>query len=183
MSVPKSDQNLSQMEFWKNACALEKELVFIVLHDFGIKPRVREPNFFAKVYKMKTEDAIVFNGLCEQYGIVRVTEDYPAWVLDFNRCRIIRLLAELKENIRSANDVYPYYKAEYIARRGYQDEAIRCCGKLYDAFTLVKEMLSINPDKYMSVVEKIERERALLKGWRKSDNKIMAQIRKREQGN
>ena len=96
--------------------------------------------------------------------------------------RIIELLAELKENIRCANEVYPYYREEYIDRRRYQDEAIRCCGKLYDAFTLIKNMFSIDPDKYMGVVEKIERERALLKGWRKSDNKIIAQIRKREQG-
>ena len=168
------------MEFWKNACALEKELVFIVLHDFGLKRRAREPQFFSKVYNMKAEDAITFNGLCEQYGIIRVTEDYPAWVLDFHRRHIIELLAELKENIRSANEVYPYYREEYITRRQYQDEAIRCCGKLYDAFTLVKEMLSINPDKYMGVVNKIERERALLKGWRKADNKIIQQIRKRE---
>ena len=48
------------MEFWKNANALEKELTFIVLKDFGIKPRTREPNFFSKVYNMKAEDAIMF---------------------------------------------------------------------------------------------------------------------------
>ena len=170
------------MEFWKNACALEKQMVFIVLHDFGIKPRVREPNFFAKVYKMKAEDAITFNGICEQYGIIRTTEDYPEWLMEMLRKTIIEKLMELKENIRSANEIYPYYRQEYIDRRRYQDEAIRCCGKLYDSFTLVKEMLSINPDKYMSVVEKIERERDLLTGWRKADNRIMAQIRKREQG-
>ena len=169
------------MEFWKNANALEKELTFILLKDFGIKPRAREPAFFSKVYNMKPEDAITFNGICEQYGIIRVTEDYPKWLMDFHRCRIITILADLKENIRSANEVYPYYRAEYLARREYQNEAIRACGKLYDAFTTIKFTLNIDPDKYMGVVEKIERERALLKGWRKSDNKIMAQIRKREQ--
>ena len=57
------------MEFWKVANALEKELVFIAMKDFGIKPRAREPNFFSKVYNMKAEDALQFNGLCEQYGI------------------------------------------------------------------------------------------------------------------
>ena len=169
------------MEFWKVANALEKELVFIAMKDFGIKPRAREPNFFSKVYNMKAEDALQFNGLCEQYGIKRVTEDYPSWLLEYHRRHIIELLADLKENIRSANEVYPYYRAEYIARRGYQDEAIRCCGKLYDAFTTIKNTLFINPDKYMGVVEKIERLRSLLKGWRKSDNRIIQQIAKREQ--
>ena len=156
-------------------------MVFIVLHDFGIKPRAREPKFFSKVYKMKAEDAITFNGLCEQYGIERVEEEYPEWLMEFLRKEIIKKLMDLKENIRCANEIYPYYREEYIERRKYQDEAIRCCGKLYDSFTLVKEMLSINPDKYMSAVEKIERERDLLTGWRKSDNRIMAQIKKREQ--
>ena len=167
------------MEFWKVANALEKELTFIVLKDFGIKPRPKEPNFFSKVYNMKAEDAIVFNGLCEQYGITRVTEDYPSWFMDYQRRHIIELLASLKENIRSANEVYPYYMSEYYDRRGYQDEAIRCCGKLYDSFTTIKNVFNINPDKYMGVVEKIERLRALLKGWRKSDNKIVQQIKKR----
>ena len=169
------------MEFWKIACALEKELTFILMKDFGIKPRAREPNFFSKVYNMKAEDAIIFNGLCEQYGITRVTEDYPAWLLEFYRRHIIELLLSLKENIRSANEVYPMYRTEYYTRREYQDEAIRCCGKLYDSFTMIKNTLSINPDKYMGIVEKIEKERVLLKGWRKGDNKILQHIREREQ--
>ena len=170
------------MEFWKNACSIEKELAFIVLKDFGIKPRTRDPDFYAKAYRMNAEDASALQELCEKYGIKKVSESYPDWIIDYHRKRIIELVAELKENIRCANEVYPYYREEYIDRRRYQDEAIRCCGKLYDAFTLVKEMFSIDPDKYMGVVEKIEREGALLKGWRKSDNKIIAQIRKREQG-
>ena len=181
-SVPLSERNLSQMEFWKNANALEKELAFIVMKDFGIKPRMKDANFFSKTYNMQEEDAAKFNALCEQYKITRVTEDYPTWIMDYHRRRILELLTSMKENIRCANEVYPYYREEYITRREYQNEAIRCCGKLYDAFTTVKNTLSIDPDKYMDVVEKIERERALLKGWRKSDNRIMAQIRKREQG-
>ena len=46
---------------------------------------------------------------------------------------------------------------------------------------MIKNTLSINPDKYMGIVEKIEKERALLKGWRKGDNKILQHIREREQ--
>jgi hypothetical protein len=169
------------MEFWKNACALEKELAFIVLKDFCIKPRTRDPDFYARAYRMNTDDATVLQEICDKYGIKKVTESYPDWMINYHRQRIIELTAKLKENIRCANEVYPYYREEYIDRRRYQDEAIRCCGNLYDAFTLVKETFSIDPDKYMKTVEKIERERALLKGWRKSDNKIIAQIRKREQ--
>jgi len=169
------------MEFWKNACALEKELVFIVLCDFGAKPKVKSIDFVCNAYRMSKEDAETFSNLCEQYKITNAIEQYPEWLLDYHRRRIIELLADLKEAIRSANEVYPYYREEYITRREYQDEAIRCCGKLYDAFSSVKLMLSINADKYKGVVEKIERERALLKGWRKSDNKILTQIKKREQ--
>lgn len=170
------------MEFWKNAEAIEKDLTFIVLKDFGIKPRPREPNYLSKTYGMNEEDAIIFNGICDKYFISKLEEDYPQWLLDYHRCRIIHLLTDLKEAIRSANEVYPYYREEYITRRHYQDEAIRCCGKLYDAFTTIKNTLPINPDKYMFVVEKLEKERVLLKAWRKSDNRIMAQIKKREQG-
>ena len=117
------------MEFWKNACAIEKQMVFIVLHDFGIKPRAREPNFFAKVYNMKAEDAITFNGICEQYGIIRTTEDYPEWLMETLRKTIIEKLMELKENIRSANEIYPYYRQEYIDRGKYVE--VRTIVKLH----------------------------------------------------
>ena len=70
------------MEFWKNACSIEKELAFIVLKDFGIKPRTRDPNFYTKAYRMSDEDASTLQELCEKYGIKKVSESYPDWIID-----------------------------------------------------------------------------------------------------
>ena len=73
-------------------CSIEKELAFIVLKDFGIKPRTRDPNFYTKAYRMSDEDASTLQELCEKYGIKKVSESYPDWIIDYHRKRIIELI-------------------------------------------------------------------------------------------
>ena len=48
---------------------------------------------------------------------------------------------------------------------------------LYDEFTDIKRDLPIKAEKYRGIVEKIETERKLLKGWRKSDNRIAKRLK------
>lgn len=176
MSVVASKRGLSGMEFWKNIDLLGREIREIVGRDFGIKPRTREPENLARVYKMAESDREVLVDICQKYGIERVAETYPAWKLERYRNRLMDLVSGIKADIRSANDVYPYYWEEYIDRRRFQDNAIRKCGMLYDEFTDIKRDLPIKAEKYMSLVEKIEKERKLLKGWRKSDNHIARRL-------
>lgn len=177
MSVVASKRGLSDMEFWKNMDMISREVCNIVSRDFGIKPRTREPENLARVYKMSEIDREIVVDICQKYGIARIEETYPRWKLDRYRNRLMDLISGIKADIRAANDVYPYYWEEYIDRRRYQDEAIRKCGMLYDEFTDIKRDLPIKAEKYMGIVEKIETERKLLKGWRKSDNRIAKRLK------
>lgn len=181
MSVVYGKRGLSDMEFWKQLCRLEKEIIFLLLHDFGVKNRSREPDFYSRILKFSDEDATAFKELCEKYGITKITDDYPEWLITRYREKVLDTLASIKKNVRDANEVYPYYESEFFARRNYQDDAIRQCGELYDIFTLCKETLPIDIDRYDRFVKKIEHVATLLKGWRKSDNRILRQIRKREE--
>jgi hypothetical protein len=180
MSVVYGERGLSEMEFWKLICRIEKNMIFLLLHDFGVKNRSREPDFFCRILKFSDEDRVSFIELCEKYSISKVTDTYPEWLIEMYRDRILNTLASIKQNIRDANEVYPYYESEFFERRKYQDDAIRECGELYDIFTLCKETLPVDADKYERFVKYIEKEATLLKGWRKSDNRILRQIRKRE---
>ena len=182
MSVVYGKRGLSEMEFWKQICRIEKNMIFLLLHDFGVKNRSREPDFFCRILKFSDEDKAAFTEICEKYSISKVTDNYPEWLINMYREKILKTLASIKQNIRDANEVYPYYESEFFARRNYQDDAIRGCGELYDIFTLCKETLPVDADKYDRFVKHIEYEATLLKGWRKSDNRIIRQIRERESG-
>ena len=182
MSVVYGKRGLSEMEFWKHLCRMEKDMIFLLLHDFGVKNRSREPDFYCRILKFSEEDAKIFKELCDKYSIAKITDDYPEWLINRYRDRILDILAAMKQNIRDANEVYPYYESEFYERRKYQDDAIRECGELYDIFTLCKETLPIDIERYERFVQKIEREATLLKGWRKSDNRILKQIQKRDSG-
>lgn len=179
MSVVYGDRGLSEMEFWKQILKIEKLFVIFLLRDFGVKNRSREPEFYIRAYKMSDEDAEMFRKLCETYDIEKITDNYPEWLICKFREDLLNIIQKCKMNIRDANDVIPAYESEYYERRYYQDEAIRCCGKLYDEFTLIKNILHIDEEKYMRYVKMIEYEATLLKGWRKSDNKLLRNIKKK----
>ena len=182
MSVVYGERGLSKMEFWKHLCRMEKEIIFLLLHDFGMKNRSREPDFYCRILKMSEEDRKTFKELCEKYQITRITDDFPEWLITRYRDGVLDILAKIKRNIRDANEVYPYFESEFYERRRYHDDAIRACGELYDIFTLCKGTLPIDAERYDRFVQKIEYETTLLKGWRKSDNRILKQIQKRESG-
>ena len=59
------------------------------------------------------------------------------------------------------------------------DAAIADCESLLKELELAIDVLPIDAEKYMRYVEDIEREIALLKGWRKSDNKRIKELREK----
>ena len=72
MSVVASKRGLSDMEFWKNMDMISREVCNIVSRDFGIKPRTREPENLARVYKMSEIDREIVVDICQKYGIERI---------------------------------------------------------------------------------------------------------------
>jgi hypothetical protein len=179
MSVVYGERGLSSMEFWRQARILEKIFMNLLLHDFGIKSRSRQPEFYASVLKMEEVDAKQFADLCEKYHITKITDRFPEWMIETRRTQVLEILQRMKRCIRDANEVYPYYESEFYERRKYQDDAIRACGELYDVFTACYDTLPIDADRYDRITIEIEKEATLLKGWRKSDNRILKQIRNR----
>jgi hypothetical protein len=68
--------------------------------------------------------------------------------------------------------------AELTERRIYQDRAIGNCETLLQEMAYAMSILPNDANKYMGYVDMIQREIALLKGWRKSDNKLKAKLKK-----
>ena len=178
MSVIKNKRSLSELEFFHNAIKLRKEMTGLLLRDFGMKARNKDTQVIPKLYKMEKEDGEEFLKLCEQYKIVSLVETYPEWLIREFRESILLNLRELIKNITSANSIYPMYMEELMERRIYQDRAIGNCETLLQEMAYALSILPGDANKYMGYVDMIQREIALLKGWRKSDNKLKAKLKK-----
>lgn len=174
MSVIKNKRNLSDLEFYRNAIVLRKDFTILLLKDFGIKDKVR--NAVAITKNMSEEDAKKFNELVQKNSQLYVLDKYPEWLINRMRDDILNLLHSLIMNITHANSIYPVFESEYYERRNLQNCAIANCEQLLQEFQYIISIIPTDINKYLRYTDMIEREIALLKGWRKSDNRILTKI-------
>ena len=90
MSVIKNKRSLSELEFFHNAIKLRKEMTDLLLRDFGVKARKKDPQIFPKRYSMDKDDGEAFMKLCEKYKIVSIIETYPDWLINEFRTSILK---------------------------------------------------------------------------------------------
>lgn len=133
-------------------------------------------------YQMAESDRARFVELVSAYNMNDlVIEKYPSWLVEKVRSNILDILGKLQMNLTMANSIYPVNVAEFNERRLCQDRAIGNCYQLYQEMQFVILSFPVNAQKYMRYTDMIEMEIALIKGWRKSDNKILKRLQKEEQ--
>ena len=168
MSVLARKRNLSELEFYKNAIVLRRDMTFLLLRDLGVKSTIR--NMRVNTKRMAADDATIFMDLLDKYQL-KIAGDYPEWLINKLRSNIWDILTNLMLNITKAYTIWARCKTEAEERRISQDRAVACCESLLKELELAAEVLPVDAEKYMRYVGMIDREIALLKGWRKSDNK------------
>lgn len=177
MSVLKRKRNVSKMEFYHNAIKLRLMITEFLLKDFGIKSRRRNLEFAKNVYDIEEEDVEEIENILSAYDLKNsFIDNFPEWLIDKKRDYFMDLLRNLLKNICSANTIHITNKEEYYMRRNYQMQAICDCENLLQEMQYIIYVTHPNVEKYMPYVDIIEKEIALLKGWRKSDNKIMKSL-------
>lgn len=177
MSVLKRKRNISKMEFYHNAIKLRLMITEFLLKDFGIKSRRRNLEFAKDVYDIEDADVEEIENILSAYDLKNsFIDNFPSWLIDKERDYFMDLLRSLMKNICSANTIHITNKEEYYMRRNYQTQAICDCENLLQEMQYIIYVTHPNVEKYMPYVDIIEKEIALLKGWRKSDNKIMKSL-------
>ena len=136
----------------------------------------------AKSCQMLPPDREAFLDILKRYNLTdQLAVDYPNWWIMERRVTIDRLCAQMLQSIRSANAIYPTSEQEYWERRLQQNKAIGAVEALSEELQFVIAMmyqtLGVDVEKYMPFAELLEKELNLLKGWRKSDNRILRQIK------
>ena len=160
---------------------MRKEITKALLIDFGYHPEPIElpdlPDNFDTMEEWQQKNELlkiekVMNRYETQQGL-------NEWFLEKSRNAIIDSLMMLMKNISLANAVYITNMDEYRERRTYQNRAIGFCGVLAQELQYVIEILPVDVNKYTRFDKMISEQINLLKGWRKSDNKIKKKL---EQG-
>ena len=172
MSVLKNLRSLSNMEFYKNAIRIRRDLTDWLLRDFGNKGHPRSVTQVIK--NIDPEDQKAIDDIFRKYGRNPNREyqsEYPAWFVNAERDVIIRILQDLVINITKANSIYIQSMHEYDLRRGYQTKAINDCYCIYQELQYIVSVFGTDLNRFIPVLESIEKEIDLLKGWRQSDNK------------
>ena len=169
------------MEFYHNAIMLRKEITLLLLRDFGIKDKVRSIKALYGVQGMEPEDEKKFREIIAKYEMTaKIIEEYPAWLIDKMRSSMMNIMHNMVMNITQANTIYPVCESEFYDRRNFQNHAIGNCEQLLQEMQYIISIIPVDAQKYMRYVDMIEKEIALLKGWRKSDNKILKKIKESE---
>lgn len=177
MSVLKAYRNLSSLEFFVNAIHLRHELTQWLLKDFGNNRKYKK---VAKAFPDITdEDLAKIQEIADKYNESEnkiFKSLYPEWFADFERNYILEILRDMLANIVSANTIYVTSEMEYNRRRDYQNQAIADCYKIYQELQYITHLFPSDLNYLTTILDKTEREIELLKGWRKSDNKLKKNI-------
>lgn len=172
MSVPSYMRKLSSMEFYKNAVDLRRELTDWMMRDFGSKYTKKSVQQVIK--NIDSSDQKIIDDVFAKYGKTpnqQFKSDYPSWFFDFERDVLMKLLHEMVANITSANSIYASHEFEFDMRRKYQNKAIANCYQIYQELQYITSSFNSDMNKIVRLLDAIEKEIDLLKGWRQSDNK------------
>ena len=86
-------------------------------------------------------------------------------------------LIKLIDYITAANTIYPQNLREAEMRRDYQTRAIITVEQILQLMQYIMTTLPVNVDKFQPATELLTKESALLRGWRKSDNKFIQKFK------
>ena len=116
------------MQFYTTAQKLRKDIMTLLLKDFGVRSKVRQLDIETR--HMTQDDRNAFLAIAEKYGITAAEAEFPAWLIDFERQSLADLTRRLVLSGTAANSIYPAAFADAELRRKHQDNAIAVCYQL-----------------------------------------------------
>jgi len=178
MSVLVINRSLSELEFYRNAIVLYEEMTSLLLRNFGIKSK-RRPVISEEEKELVLADYPFMHRVFKRLSQLEeadVISEYPDWLIQHYRKQVLEQLDELLNNITDANTIYPINEHELEVRRDYQTRAVGNCEKLIQILQRIMVALPVDVNKLLPFVDRIDKEVALLKGWRKANSKIRKRL-------
>lgn len=177
MSVLKANQKPSPFEVEHHAYKIRTVITDLALRKFGLKEYAEKPKpeTYSK-WSQQQKDGY-------DKSVAKNKERYEAfieWFIQDEQKSILNLCRNMIHEIFLANEIYPQHLCECDERRLHQDLAIGYCENLIQELQYVITTLHVNIEKYETITKMIVHEQNLIKGWRKSDNKVRKKILEKE---
>lgn len=176
MSVPKSRRKESQFEVFHHLAHMRKEITDLLLRDFGYD-KVKSEKAQVKhlcgraIEDLDEHDRDIYDKRCARDAA------FHEWFILDERKAITDCLRQITSCVYMANNIYSMYPHELIERRLHQDRAIGYCFGLVQELQYAIETLPVKMDIYMRTAELVLTEIKLIKGWRKSDNRFIKNVK------
>ena len=156
---------------------IRRHITELCFRGFGLKKRkpAKEPKNFAEWSEVsrarwkQTQDEIRAK---QEAWDIQYIKDESTWLR--NTCRDILNL------ISKANIMNPQTEHECDVQRDMQNEAIGLCDNLQRELTYIADTIPCNKNFLVQQYREIDKEIALLRGWRKSCNPAREQTMKRD---
>ena len=177
MSVLKANRKPSPFEVEHYAYKVRATITDLALRQFGLKEYKEKPkpdayDKWSQQQKDGYDKCVTKNK--ERY------EAFCEWFIPDEQKVILNLCRNMIHEIFLANEIFPQYICECDERRIHQDLALGYCENLIQELQYVITTLPVNIEKYEAITNMIVHEQDLIKGWRKSDNKIRKKILEKE---
>ena len=175
MSVIKRKRKESQFEVFHNMTKMRQEVTDLLLRDFGYKP----DKTMAKINKRfgnREYEEFSQSEKTQYDNFVRKETAFAEWFIVDERQTVVNCLRDINKEAYLANSIYPTSTEELIERRLHQELAIGHCYRLVQELQYIAETLPVDINKYLRFADMIDTQISLLKGWRKSDNKLKRAI-------
>lgn len=172
MSVPKGKRTVSDVIYFSHAYKVEERVIKYILADFGTTKSYRDLHVFAHKAKMSIEDKKRFKELVDKYHLELETS-YPEYIFCYFRECILENCKNLISLISKAHTMYPNSAYEFNIRRQYQTDAISACYDMKHMMQIAIQLFnSNNLEKFVPIINDIDKEIEYLKTWRKDCNKF-----------
>lgn len=194
MSKTKIDRRESSFKARDNVETLMHEVIHLVEKEFTrcIEAQSKDVGNWSadgNTATINLEIATPFRNIEDKIIILRCGSDggveityADTWLLQTFRQKIVDATFDLMSHVNTANGIHPITISEFDERRLNQDKSITDCYHITHILQQAIYFIHLKPSKVEHIIELIDEEIRLLRGWRRSEYKKRDIILKRENG-
>ena len=173
MSVPAGRRKQSRFEASHHFYRVRTEVTNLMLLDFGFSKEKYEK--MIERYRQAHEAASNVDEVVARYR--KKCEAFYTWFIDKECDAILSVLRKIESEFTAGNSIYPSETPakvmEFCERRRHIDEAIAGCFVLKQELNYIIRVLPVDLNKFERYAEAIDKQIALYKGVRQSDNRLL----------
>ena len=173
MSVPKGRRQESRFEAQHHYYRLRSEVTTLILQDFGFSEEKYKKDIDR--YRQNHETANNVDEVVERWQ--KKSDSFSRWFIDCEAEAVLDILRSIEREFTLGNSIYPSETPakimEFCMRRYHVNKAIGYCYTLKQELNYIIRTLPVDLNKFERFAEEIDRQIALYKGVRQSDNRLI----------